>query len=285
VSRAIPILFVVLWSTGFIGAKAVVPYVEPATFLALRFGIVAVIVLVIALATRSTWPRGRRIVHVAVVGVFLHAVYLGGVFASVHQGLPTGVSALIVGLQPILAATVAGPLLGERVTRLQWSGLLLGLVGVAMVLGTRLQFAGATAWPTVLSLVALVGITVGTLYQKRFCTGVDVWPGAVIQYTTATVAMLACSAAFETGTIAWSWTLVASLAWLVVVLSIGAVSLLMLLIRRGSAAGVSALLYLTPPLAAVEAWLWFDETLGALAIAGIAVTAAGVALVQRGARA
>ena len=237
---------------------------------------------VIVAVTRAPWPARRLWAHVAVVGIALHGVYLGGVFVSIAWGLPAGVSALIVGVQPLLTATVVGPLLGERVSPRQWLGLWMGLAGVIAVLWEKLAFEGvapAAIWP---SVAALAGIAFGTLYQKRRCPDVDLRSGAVIQYVAATLFLLPVAWTFETMAIRWTLEFAFAMGWLVVVLSVGAVSLLMVLVRQGAAAKVASFFYLVPPCTAVVAWLLFGETLGALALAGMAVAAAGVALVQRG---
>lgn len=284
-----PGLFVLLWSTGFIGAKYGLPYVEPFTFLLLRFAIVVALLLPVALVTRAPWPRRWVDVgHVAVTGLLVHAVYLGGVFAAIDLGVPAGLAALIVGLQPLLTATLVGPLLGERVRPRQWLGFMLGLAGVFMVLGEKLGgaeggslFQGFGGGGIVLTLAALIGITAGTLYQKRFCQALDLRTGTVIQYAAATAAMAAVAPLFETMRIQWTGDFVFALTWLVVVLSLGAISLLMMLIRRGEAARTAGLFYLVPPCTALVAYLLFDERLGLLALAGMAIAAAGVALVVR----
>lgn len=278
-----PAVFVVLWSTGFIAAKAGLPFAEPMTFLALRFALVCAVMLPVSLLAGAAWPDRATAGHVAVVGVLMHGGYLGGVFASIAHGLPAGLSALIVGLQPVLTACIVGPLLGERVRPLQWAGFFFGLVGVGLVLAGKLSFDRASVGAAALSFVALVGITAGTLYQKRFCAGVDLRTGAVIQYAAASLVVLAFALPTETMHIEWTAQFVAALVWLGLVLSLGAVSLLYLLIRRGAAAKTASLFYLVPPFTALFAWLLFDETLSALAIVGMALAAAGVALVQRGA--
>lgn len=280
-----PALFVVLWSTGFIGAKFGLPYAEPFTFLALRFALVIALLAGVAALTRAPWPKDRRLLgHLAVSGILVHAVYLGGVFAAIHRGLPSGLTALIVGLQPLVTALAAGRLLGETVTGRQWLGLALGLFGVALVLSTRLSGIrlDGFGWDGIaFALAALMGITAGTLYQKRHCTGMDLRTGAVVQYVGAAVVMLPAALAVETMRIDWSGEFVFALGWLVVVLSVGAISLLMTLIRMGEAARVASLFYLVPPVTAVMAWALFGETLGMAGLTGLGLAAVGVALVVR----
>ena len=281
-AAAAPFVFVVLWSTGFIGSKLGIPYAEPVTFLVVRFAMVLAVFAPLVLLTKAPWPVPRLLAHVAVVGVALHGVYLGGVFVSIAWGLPAGVSAVIVGLQPLLTATVVGPLLGERVNARQWIGLWLGLAGVVAVLWEKLAFEGVSFASVLPSVAGLLGITFGTLYQKRHCPGVDLRTGAVVQYAAATLFLLPFALTFETMAIRWTAEFAFAMGWLVLVLSVGAVSLLMVLVRQGAAAKVASFFYLVPPCTAVAAWLLFGETLGLLALAGMAVAAVGVALVQRG---
>jgi drug/metabolite transporter (DMT)-like permease len=262
----------------------VVEDADPLAILTVRFALAGLCALVIVAATRTRFAMDRRMVgHVAVVGLLLHGVYLGSVFWSIADGLPAGVSALIAGLQPIVTACIVGPVLGERVTRLQWVGFALGLVGIGLVLWERLTVGGVTTGAVLVGFLALAGITSGALYQKRFCTGVPIWPGAVIQYAAATLLVGAGALLFESAPrIDWTPKVIGGLLWMVFVLSIGAVSLLMLVIRRMSAARTASLLYLTPPLAALEAYLVFGEELHAKAIAGLLIAALGVFLVVRG---
>jgi len=248
-----------------------------------RLALAAACALLIVAVTRARFMGWRLAGHVAVVGLLLHGVYLGGVFWSTADGLPAGVSALIVGLQPIVTACIVGGLLGERVMPDGQFGFVLGLIGIAMVLWERLALGGVTFASVAWSFVALAGITAGALYQKRFCTGVPIWPGAVVQYAAATVLVAVGSALFESSPrIEWTPKVIGGLLYMVFVLSIGAVSLLMLVIRRMSAARTASLLYLTPPLAALEAYLVFGEKLNALAIAGLLIAALGVFCVVRG---
>lgn len=276
---AMPALFVVLWSTGFVGAKFGLPYAEPFTFLTIRFVLVIALLVAVAAVTRAPWPRDRRLVgHLVLSGLLVHAVYLGGVFAAIHQGLPSGLTALIVGLQPLLTAVVAGRVLDENVTGRQWIGLALGLAGVAMVLSTRLT--GDFTWAGIaFALASLLAITAGTLWQKKHCTGMDLRTGAVVQYLAALAAMLPAALLFETMRVQWTGEFIFALGWLVLVLSVGAISLLMTLIRLGEAARVASLFYLVPPVTALMAWGLFGESLSAIGLLGMAVAVAGVALV------
>lgn len=280
--QSAPALFVLLWSTGFIGAKYGLPYAGPFTFLAVRLAVAAALLGSIALLSRAPWPRNpAEIGHIAVAGLLVHGVYLGGVFSAIHLGVPAGVSALIVGTQPLLTAVVVRPLLGEQVSPRQWLGLALGFVGVALVVSRTFDIAGtgfaAFAW----CVAGLFGITGGTIYQKRFCAGLDLRSGTTIQYAVVCVVMWGMSGLFETGRIEWTGEFLFALGWLCLVLSLGAVTLLYILIRHGAAARVASLFYLVPPTTALMAYFMFGETLGLLALIGLGVTALGVALVNR----
>ncbi len=276
-----PGVFVVLWATGFIGAKLGLPYAEPMTFLAWRFSIVAVVLFGVALVLRAPWPKSRMLtVHIAVAGLLLHGAYLGGVFASIGEGVPAGVSALIVGIQPLLVAAVAGPFLGERVTKLQWLGLVLGLAGVALVVWNKLNLEAGTPFGMALSVFALLGMTLGTVYQKKYCTGMDMRTGNVIQFSAAAIAMWLLAVALETMVVQWTGEFIFAMAWLVIVLSFGAITLLLILIRRGAASKVSSLFYMVPPCTALFAWFLFGETLDAMAFSGMGLVMVGVAMVN-----
>ena len=280
-----PALFVLLWSTGFVGAKYGLPYAEPFTLLALRMVIAAVLLAALAAALRSASMSSRRSYrHAAVVGLFLHAGYLGGVFYAISVGVPAGVSAVVVSLQPVLTAVLASRVLGERLVPRQWVGLALGVAGVAMVVGPGVVStagrAGALPARGLLAcLVALASGTVATLYQKRHGDGIPLVWGTAVQYAAAGALLLALAGSTESMVLRWTPQLVGALVWLVLVLSLGAVLLLLLLLRRGTASGVSSLLYLVPPAVAVEAYVMFGERLPPLSLLGVGVTAAGVALV------
>lgn len=275
---AFPALFVLLWSTGFIAAKYGLPYAQPLTFLLCRFALVAALMTVVALATRATWPSSIvQAGHVAVAAWLVHGVYLGGVFVALAGGMPAGTSAMLVGLQPILTVLIARGWLGEAVVPRQWFGLALGLAGVWLVVRHKAGFSGDFAG-LLPSALALLGISVGTLYQKRFCTRVDLRSGAVIQFAACALLYLPLVLAFEGAGVRWTPEFVFALGWSVVVLSVGAISLLYWLLRHGAAASVARLFYLVPPVTAVMAWLMFGETLDAFAVVGMALIAFGVAL-------
>lgn len=277
-----PGLFVLLWSTGFIGGKLGLPYAEPMTFLTLRFSLVTALMLVVSFATRASWPRHwSEAGHIAVVGLLLQGGYLGGVFIGIAAGVSAGLSALIVGIQPALTAALAGALLGEPVTPKQWLGLGLGLIGVFLVAASKIELGGTQLFGVAATVLALFGITLGTLYQKRFCGGMDFRSGTVIQNAVAALLMLCGAAAFENFHVEWHGRFVFALTWLCLVLSVGATLLLFALLRYGAAARVASLFYLVPPVTALMAYLFFGETLGAMALFGMAVAVAGVALVNR----
>jgi len=280
-NRSFPLLFVVLWSTGFIGAKLGLPHAEPLTFLLIRYLLVLSLMTAVALATRAPWPRDpRQWFHIGVSGLLVHAVYLGGVFMSISKGLPAGVASLVVGIQPLLTAVGAGWLLKEAVLARQWLGLVLGFVGVALVVSGKLGsgFGLDALWP---ALAALAGITVGTLYQKRFCHSFDWRTGAIAQFLPTAVATAIVVSLTENFRVEWVPEFIFALTWLVLVLSVGAISLLNMLIRRGSAVNLASLFYLVPPCTALIAWLLFDERLAGMALVGMALAVWGVYLARK----
>jgi drug/metabolite transporter (DMT)-like permease len=278
---AAPALFVVLWATGFVVAREGVRYADPMTLVTMRFGIAATLLVVIALAAGARRPTRREAAHSAVVGLFLQTTYVCGVFAAIDHHLAAGITALVTGLQPLLTACVVGPLLKERVTRRQWLGLLVGLGGVALVVERKVHFDAATTAGLGLAVAALVGITVGTLYQRRFLPTVDLRTGMACQYATGAVTALLLALAFEPMRVDWTWQLGASLAWMSAVLSVGAYIGFLFLVRRMDVARVTSLFYLVPAVAALFAWPWFGETVTLGMAAGMALAAAGVAVVQR----
>ncbi|BCA92764.1 DMT family transporter [Vreelandella aquamarina] len=284
---AMPGIFVLLWSTGFIGAKFGLPYAEPFTFLFIRFVLTLMLLIPLTWLMRISWPSSPRLwKHIAVSGLLVHGTYLGGVFYGIYLGMPAGLAALLVGLQPLLTATCAGPLLGERLTKQQWLGLLLGLIGISLVLGSKLElgstlFSGFGAGALISVMAALAGISLGTLYQKRYCTSMPLLSGAVIQYIAAGVLLGFGALLFESREVEWSMTFILTLGWLVLILSIAAILLLMALIKKGEASRVASLFYLVPPVTALQAWWLFDERLPLLGLAGMVIAIIGVVMVVR----
>ena len=278
-----PVLFVLLWSTGFIGAKYGLPFAEPATFLALRFLLVAVLLLPIVLLTGSPWPGSfTSALHIIVVGLLVHGIYLGGIFAAIDKGVSAGDTALIVGMQPVVTAILIGPILGETVRGRQWMGFVLGTVGVVLVISPYLGGVHGNAGAIALCVVGMLAMSVGTLYQKRFCANMDLRSGSFLQFTAAGLLMLLLALVFETRVIEWSVDFLFALAWLVLALSLGAVTILWFLIRHGAAARVASLFFLVPPVTALIAWPLFGEMPSWQALVGMGLVVGGVLLVGQG---
>lgn len=280
-ATAFPLLFVVLWSTGFIGARLGLPHAPPLSFLLARYVVVIACMALIALASRAPWPASPQAwFHIGVSGLLVHGFYLGGVFVAISKGLPAGVASLVVSVQPLLTAVLAGWLMGELVRPRQWLGLVLGFVGVALVVFHKLGAAfGLVA--VVPALVALLAITLGTLYQKRYCPHFDWRTGAVAQFVPTALLTGLLAWASETRPIEWTGEFVFALGWLVFVLSLGAVSLLNWLIRHSNAINIASLFYLVPPCTALFAWLLFGETFTGLALVGMGLAVAGVYLARK----
>jgi drug/metabolite transporter (DMT)-like permease len=283
-ARAAPAIFVVLWSTGFIATKYVLRGAEPLTYLAIRMVLVVGLMAVIVAIARPPWPDRAGIAHSAVAGILVHGFYLGGTAVAIAHSIPAGLSALIPGLQPILTSTLANRWLGERVAPLQWAGLLLGLAGVVLILHDR-PMGGEAGWGWLASGVSLISITVGMLYQRRYCGKIDWRAGNLVQYIAVAIFFVVGAALFESNAVHWTGEFVASLVWLVVVLSIGSIGLLYWLIRRRAATSVASLFYLVPAVTAAMAYLLFGERLDPVAILGMAACAAAVFLVNRRGRA
>ncbi len=277
-----PLIFVVVWSTGFIVAKFGLPYAPPLTFLLLRYFGVLVILLPTLLLLHAPWPNGK-VGHIALAGVLVQAGYLSGVWSAIKLGMPAGLAALIVGLQPVLTGFSAG-WVGERVGARQWFGLLLGLAGVALVVKDKLTLDGASVTSVMLCVLGLFAITAGTLYQKRFCPKFDLRSGALIQFAASAAVTLPLAWWFEglepgLHTVQWTPQFIGALSWAVLALSIGAMFLLYALIRKSAATHVSSLMYLTPAVTALMAWWLFDESFTLAGALGILLAAAGVAFV------
>jgi drug/metabolite transporter (DMT)-like permease len=280
---AMPALFVLIWSTGFVVARYGMPHAPPLGFLTLRYALSVLAFGAWIALVRASWPAGRaQWGHLAVSGVLMHAGYLGGVWAAVKSGLGAGTVALIVGVQPVLTALWLSATGGAHaIAARQWLGLLLGFGGLVLVVGHKLGAGEVTAINFALAAFALLSITAGTLYQKRFVQPCDVRTANAVQLAAALI-VTAPLAWIEAGTWQMHPELVGAMAWSVLVLTLGGSSMLYLLIQRGAAAKVTSLLYLVPPCTAVLAWLLFGEALSAQVLAGIAVTAVGVSLVVRG---
>jgi drug/metabolite transporter (DMT)-like permease len=272
---------VLIWSTGFIGARYGMPYAEPATFLTLRFAATLLVMVPAAWLMRVRMPSARLTGHLAVAGLLIQGGYLLGVFEAIRHGLAAAVAALIVGLQPVLTA-VAGTLVRERLSKAQWLGLGLGFLGVALVVGERLSLAGASPLSIGMAVMALLSITGGTLYQKWFCPRFDLRAGSVVQFAAALLLVVPVALFAESRRIEWSPSLVGALVWSVLALSVGAISLLFLLLRRDAASRVASLMYLTPAVTALLAWVLFGEAISGLMGVGMVVTALGVASMSRG---
>jgi drug/metabolite transporter (DMT)-like permease len=279
--RIAPWLFIVIWSSGYVVAKIAAPYAEPLTFLLARYSGVIVLMGSLALIARAPWPgTWREAAHIAVAGIGIQAIYLGCVWVAIRHGLPAGITALIVNLQPVLTA-VAGRFVGEHVGWRQWLGLVLGFCGVALVVSSKMTTTGLGLGVVALAVAALLGMTSATLYQKRFCPHFDLRTGQVIQFVASSLATLPFAYFTESFHIELNLAVAGALLWSIFVLTGGGISLLFLMIRHGAATRVTGYFYLVPPTTSLMAWLMFDERLGAMALAGMVVTIVGVALVVR----
>lgn len=282
--RAMPAVFVLVWSTGFIVARLAMPTEPTFTFLCWRYALSLICFGVWVAWARAPWPVGAaQWGHLGVTGVLMHATYLGGVWAAVKAGIGAGTVALLVGLQPVLTAlwlsAASGPGRGgHAVSARQWMGLVLGFAGLTLVVWRKLGVGEITPWNLGLALLALLGITTGTLYQKRYVARCDVRTANAVQLMAAWVVSLPLALS-ETGAMQWSQTAVVAMGWSVVGLTLGGSSLLYLLIQRGAATRVTSLLYLVPPTTAVMAWMLFGEVLTLPMLMGMALTALGVSLV------
>ncbi len=284
-AKVAPSIFVLLWSTGFIGAKLGLPHAEPFTFLAIRVVLTLAILIPVAFIFVRKWPGRRPFAHSMVTGVLVHGVYLGGVFFAISRGMPAGVAALVVALQPLATAFIARAMLGEKLSALQLSGMIAGLFGVALVVAPRLlggvDISGITPVTLASTIAAVIGISVGAVYQKRFVTGLDLRLATVGQYVGALVPFTLLSFLTETRQVEWTGEFIFAMAWLVLVLSIGAVGLLMLLIRLNTASGTASLFYLVPAVTSVIAWLLFGEQLAPVQLLGMAIVMGAVAVATR----
>jgi drug/metabolite transporter (DMT)-like permease len=289
-TKSAPIIFVLLWSTGFTGIRYGIPYAPPFTFIAVRMAFASILLALIALAITKRFARDLPTIgKSALVGLTIHGAYLGGCFYGVKQGMPAGITALICSLQPVLVSIFSSLFFGEKLSSRKWLGLGLGLAGLVMVIAPKLESSGDQALPTagvIAVFIALLGGTSGTLLQKKFGAGVEVLSGTSWQYVATGALMAVLALTFEDGqSITWNGSFIFSLVWLIVALSIGAILILYYLLARSSAASVSSLYYLVPAVTAVEAYFLFGEKIGLVTALGTLVTIAGVALVVRQGRA
>ncbi len=283
IRTGLPLLFVFLWSTGFISAKFGLPSVEPFTFLAIRMLLATLILFSLVPFFDVTWPgRMADYGHMAIVALLIHCVYLGGVFSAIKTGLPSSMTAIVIGLQPLVTVFIAARWLGESITRLKIAGLIVGFFGVIIVIGQQGVDTGAINYRgLIFSTASLIAISFGTVYQKRFCGAYDLLPSVCFQFLINTVVMGILAFSLESREVDWTPAFMLALAWLVLVLSAGASMLLLWLIRTGEAGKVAGLFYLVPPFVVVQAWIFFDETFGPVAIAGIIACVTGVAMVLK----
>jgi len=281
-ARLAPPLFVLIWATGFIVARVVAPHAEPLTFLLVRYLLAILVLGLVVAAVRARWPATARDWRNSLVaGVLLHGFYLGGVFWAVKNGLPAGISALVAGLQPLVTGLLAGPLLGEQVSPRRWAGIGIGFLGASLVVLPKLGDGGVPPLALVICLLGMLSITLGTIWQKRTGGGLDLRVNATIQYIGAAAVTAPMVLLTEQGRMDLTLPLLGALAWAVLGLSIGAIGLLLFLIRQGAVVGVATLLYLVPPVAALMAFALFGETLSPVQMIGMALAALGVAVASR----
>ncbi|KPF70360.1 hypothetical protein IP84_01025 [beta proteobacterium AAP99] len=275
-----PAAFIFIWSSGYVVAKAAAPHADPLTFLSVRYAGVVLLMLTLAFAFRAQWPSRKDMLHISIAGIGIQAIYLGGVWVAIRLGMAAGVAALIVNLQPVLVAALA-PLVHESVSRRQWLGVALGFGGVVLVVWHKLAGASLSLGPVLLCAMALAGITAGTLYQKRRVPNFDLRTGQVVQFTASLLVTLPFAYAFEPMRIEWNAQVIVAMAWSVVVLTAGGISLMFYMLRHGQATAVTSTMYVVPSVTALMAWLMFGETLNAIAVLGMLVTLVGVYLVVR----
>ena len=278
--RIAPFIFVCLWATGFVGARLGMPYSEPGTFLTIRFFWAFLLVAAIAMIARAPWPGLKTALQSVGIGMLIHGIYLGCVFWAIDQGMPAGVSAVVVGLQPLLTAILAGYVLKEKITLQHWLGLPVGMLGVVLVLLPKLNItaSGVSAETIIASILGMVSVTIGTVWQKSVGGASDLRSGTACQYLGAIIPVGLLAFFVETNEIEWAPGMIIAMAWSIFVLSIVAIFLLMWLIREGSVARVSSLFFMVPAVAAIMAYFLFGETLGAVQIAGMVLCAIAVAL-------
>ncbi len=281
--KMIPFLFVILWASGFVGARFGLEYAEPMTFLSLRMVLNVVLFALLIMLLKRRIPTGRQFWHSCVSGLFIHGLYLGGTFQAIHWGIPAGLASLLVGSQPIFTALILLLMGSERLNLAQWLGLALGFAGISCVLMGNIEWqSDAHKWAAIgMCVVSLNGIPVGTLYQKKFCQGVDLLGGALVQYVAAVALLLPAAMQFETMQVEWTPTFIMTLGWLVVVLSCIAILLLLYMVEHGASSSVASVFYLVPPTTAIQAWICFGESFDRLGALGFVLAAVAVYLVVK----
>ncbi|EMX0220882.1 DMT family transporter [Vibrio fluvialis] len=281
--KMIPFLFVVLWASGFVGARFGLAYAEPMTFLTLRmvFNVLLFAVLIAVLKRRL--PTGKQFWHSCMSGLLIHGLYLGGTYQAIYWGMPAGLTSLLVGIQPIFTALLLVCMATERFNLAQWLGLAMGFAGISCVLLGNIEWqSDAHKWAAIgMCVISLAGITLGTLYQKKFCQGVDLIGGALVQYVAAAALLLPAAVSFETMQVDWTPTFIMTLAWLVVVLSCIAILLLLYMVEHGASSSVASVFYLVPPTTAIQAWICFGESFDMLGVLGFVMAAMAVYLVVK----
>jgi drug/metabolite transporter (DMT)-like permease len=275
-----PWIFVWIWSTGFLAAKYGLPYAEPFILLTYRFGITILVLLPIIVIQNRKWPNSlSNLFHLLVSGTLIHGIYLGGVFQAIKWGMPAGLSSMIIGLQPVIMAFIASAMLREYISKKQWLGIFISLFGLYLVLSGhlgRVDTHEINNASIIVAFVALFAVSLGVIYQKRFCSSMDLITGTWVQYLGALIVSLTISMLFETGNVQWETPFIATLAWQVLGLSIGAILLLMMMIKNEASTIVGSYFYLVAPVVAIQAWFLFNEELNMTAIFGILLISLGV---------
>ncbi|MFZ6688271.1 DMT family transporter [Undibacterium sp. SXout11W] len=281
--RSLPGVFIFIWASGFVAAKYGLPYAEPLTFLSMRYLGVVILMLTLALVMRAPWPARQEWLPIAIAGVLMQAVYLGGIWCAVKLGMPAGMAALIANTQPILTA-IMGPIIGERIRGKQWLGLAFGIAGVGLVVANKISVVHLSLASVALAIMALLAMTSGTIYQKKTCPSFDVRTGQVIQFGASLLVTIPLALLLETQTVLWTPHFFIAMAWSIFILSGVGISVLYVLIRHGEATKVTSYMYLVPAVTALMAWLMFGEKFTLTAVVGMVIALIGVALVVRPSR-
>lgn len=272
--------FVVIWGSGFIASKVSLQHAPPFTFLSMRFTLGIVCLLPFLWLTRPAWPATRmKFVHVAIAGLLMHAIHLGGSHYTQYLGLSAGITSVLLCIQPVITAIIAANWMGEKLNRVQWLGIIAGLAGVTLIVWHKIDVREATTGSLIAVTISLIGITAGSLYQRAFCADVDLRAAALVQFAATLLVLAPLAFIFEDRTVRWSWTLAGAMVYLVIFASLLAVSAWHYLLRHGGATRVTSLIYLTPAFAIVPEYVWFGITPSVISWVGIVITCAGVGLV------